>query len=98
MGILTRNEMERVIAHGGSVLHGGRLITRVEDLPTDADLATGDPNRETQIANSLQQQIDRLQAQLERLQAPKNKAAPPVSDPKSPPANPPVSDPKKAEK
>lgn len=96
MATLTRSQMEQVIANGGSVLHGGKIITRVMDLPTDADLAVGDPNRETQIANDLQQQIDHLQAQMERLQAGKQKAAP--SEPKNAPANPPANEPKKAEK
>jgi len=61
--------MEQVIGAGGSVLHGGRLYTRVADLPTDAQLAAGDPERELAAADAMQAQIATLQAQYEQLQA-----------------------------
>jgi predicted flap endonuclease-1-like 5' DNA nuclease len=75
MAILTRPEMEQVIANGGSVLHSGRLLTRVEHLPTAADLAKGDPAAETVAANALKPQIADLQAQLNKLAAPAQPAA-----------------------
>lgn len=68
MGQLTRAEMERVIAEGGSVLHGGQHISQIKDLPTEADLAKGDPDKEQAAAGNLQAQIDALQAQLGALQ------------------------------
>lgn len=69
--MLTREQMEQAIARGGSVLHQGRIISRVQDLPSAAELAEGDPERESATANSLQQQIADLQAQLAKLQEPK---------------------------
>lgn len=84
MGTLSRNEMEQVINSGGSVLLGGRLYTRVADLPNDAQLAAGDPEREAAAATTLQQQIAQMQAQLEQLQASGQSAAlqqPPAEHP-----------------
>lgn len=69
MGILSRSEMEQAINAGGSVLYGGRLYTRIADLPNDAQLAAGDPEKETAAANAMQQQIATLQAQYEQLLA-----------------------------
>ncbi len=66
---LTRKDMERVITEeGGSVmLSNGQIVTRVQDLPSEADLAQGDPQREETTAARLQEQINRLQADLARL-------------------------------
>lgn len=33
--MLTKIEMEAVIKNGGSIVHAGEIITRVEDLPDD---------------------------------------------------------------
>jgi hypothetical protein len=68
--MLSREQMEAVIRSGGSVLHQGRIISRIEALPSAAELAKGDPDKEAQAAQSLQQQIDQLQAQLAELQEP----------------------------
>jgi hypothetical protein len=65
--MLSRNEMEQVIRNGGSVLHGGRILTKMEHLPTDADLAVGNPEQEAQAAAALEAQIVALQAQHARL-------------------------------
>jgi predicted HD phosphohydrolase len=80
--MLTRNQMEEVIRSGGSVLHGGRLITRVEHLPTDADLAAGNPEQEALAAAALEAQIAALQAQRDRLaqaKVPQSERAPAVA-------------------
>jgi hypothetical protein len=69
MGTLSRNEMEQAINAGGSVLYGGRLYTRIADLPNDAELAAGDPERELAAANAMQAQMATLQAQMEELRA-----------------------------
>lgn len=72
---LNRKEMEAVIASGGSVLYGGRTIAHASQLPSEADLAKGDPEAETAAANALQQQIADLQAQVAKLTpAPDSKA------------------------
>jgi hypothetical protein len=64
---LSRADMERVIKDGGSVLHRGILHTRVETLPTEADLAEGDPAREQAAREALDAQIAALTAQRSRL-------------------------------
>ena len=69
MAHLTREQMEQVIRGGGSVKHGGRIISTVEGLPSKADLAKGDPAKERAAAGDLQAQIDQLQQQLAGLQA-----------------------------
>lgn len=65
--MLTRQQMEQAIKNGGSVLYGGRLITRTEHLPSDADLAEGNPEQEAAAAAALEAQIAALQAQRDRL-------------------------------
>lgn len=82
MATLTRAEMEQVILNGGSVLHGGVLISRVEKLPSAAELAKGDPEAESAASNALQQQIADLQAQVDRLNAPAKASAKAESDKK----------------
>lgn len=69
MATMTRAQMEAVIAGGGSVLHGGKLYTRVEHLPSEAELAQGDPAAEQAAAARLQEEIVRLQEQVARLSA-----------------------------
>lgn len=71
MGILTNNEMARVIREGGSVLFQGRHYNRIEALPNDAQIAAavGDADRETAATNVLKQQIAAMQAQLDEVQA-----------------------------
>jgi hypothetical protein len=67
MGTLSRGEMEAAIAEGGSVLYGGHLISRVQDLPSAADLARGNPEQEAAAAAALEAQIAALQAQRAQL-------------------------------
>jgi predicted HD phosphohydrolase len=62
--------MEQAIREGGSVLYGGRIITRAEHLPSAAELAQGDPAAEAAAQADLQAQIADLQAQVAKLQAP----------------------------
>jgi hypothetical protein len=76
MAQLTRDEMAAVIAGGGSVLYEGRTIWRAQDLPSEADLAQGDPEKEAAASASLQEQIAQLQADLAKLQQPPADAAP----------------------
>lgn len=65
---LSRSEMEAVISGGGSVLHGGRIITRVQDLPSEAELAQGNPDATQAAQARLEAEVARLQEQLARLQ------------------------------
>jgi hypothetical protein len=63
---MTRKQMEAVITGGGSVLHQGRIISRVADLPTEAALAQTDAEKADASA-TLQAQIAALQAQVAQL-------------------------------
>lgn len=67
MGTLTRQDMEAVIKGGGSVLYKGQTLWQLSQLPTDADLAEGDPAAESAAAAALDQQIAHLTAQRDRL-------------------------------
>lgn len=63
-GKLTREGMEQAINEGGSVmLPDGPPITRMEDLPSAAELAKGDAEQEKQVAAALDSQIAVLSAQ-----------------------------------
>jgi hypothetical protein len=78
-GRLTRHGMESALKGGGSVMvpdgHGGvRVVHRLEDLPTDTDLAKGDAVREAQVREALQAQIAHAQGELSKLDAPKPEA------------------------
>lgn len=65
---LTRRDMERIITNEkGSVLWGGQIISKVEDLPTDTDLAIGDPAAEAAQARTIDQQIEALEREKARL-------------------------------
>jgi hypothetical protein len=75
-GKLTRYGMEQAIKEGGSVMvsavgFGGtaQIIDRLEDLPSEADLAAGDEEREAQVAAALDAQIAALAAQKHQMQA-----------------------------
>lgn len=82
MATLTRREMEAVIRGGGSVLYNGRLISKLSDLPTAAELARGNPRAEQAAAAELQAQVADLQAQLAALQgAPPVETTPPAFTP-----------------
>lgn len=77
--------MEAVIKGGGSVLHGGRIIVSLSDLPKDSELAKGDPDAEKAALVSLQAEIDAKKAELAELQkqtktdaVPKDTSAPPA--------------------
>lgn len=89
--MLTRKAMEQAISIGGSIAYKGRIIARVADLPTAAELAQGDPVAEAQAAQDVQQQIAALQAQLDALQAERTDG----SDAKLSSDQPPIITPKK---
>lgn len=78
MAEMTRDEMVAVHQRGESVLFRGRLITRPEDLPSEADLSKGDPAKEAAAREALDDQIRALQATRDSLAAPK---PPPVQTP-----------------
>lgn len=70
--MLSRAQMEAVIAEGGSVLlPGGRLIAKAADIPPEAELALAaqDPARQAVAADELDRQIAELQARRASLAA-----------------------------
>lgn len=69
---LTREGMERTIREGGSVLYRApngerRLIMTVDQIPSAAELAKGDPGKEAAARDDLARQIANLQAQVASL-------------------------------
>lgn len=66
---LTRYGMECVIRSGGAVQHNGKTITKVADLPSDAELASTDAEK-AQAETDIDAQIARLQAQKAKLAKP----------------------------
>jgi hypothetical protein len=64
---LSREEMERVIREGGSVLYQGRIVARVEDLPNEVDLAQGDAEKQAAVRAAIDAQITALTAQRAQL-------------------------------
>ena len=61
--LLSREAMERAIKEGGSVLYQGRTLTRLDELPAEAELAQGDAGREAAAREALDSQIAALLAQ-----------------------------------
>lgn len=64
---LTRAGMEKVIRDGGSVMHGREIITNVDDLPSEAELAEGDEAAERVALDNIERQQRALDAQRNRL-------------------------------
>lgn len=64
---LTRAQMEAVIRGGGSVSIGHQIVTHIAHLPSEAELAKGDPAKEAVAKGNLQAQINALQTQLNGL-------------------------------
>jgi hypothetical protein len=65
--MLTRAGMEQVIREGGTVQHKGKLYSRIESLPSEADLAAGDEDAERRALAGLEEQQRALDAQRDRL-------------------------------
>jgi Rho termination factor, N-terminal domain len=70
---LSRAEMEKVIKEGGSVLLRGApkgpIITKVEDLPNEEELAATQQERDV-VASDLRAQMRAMQARLDALEGP----------------------------
>lgn len=64
---LTRKDMEETVRRGESVMYDGQIITKVEELPDDAVLASGDADREAEVRTAIDAQIMTLMAQRNRL-------------------------------
>lgn len=79
---MTRPQMEQEIIQGRSVVYKGRTYTRVQDLPSEAELARGDPEQEAQVAAGLQAQIDALRQQLADVHTRQATSGSPAGEPK----------------
>lgn len=96
--MLTRSQMERIIAEGGSVLiqkgekshRGGIPISRLEDMPTEAELAEIDPDARTEGVESLRRKKAELESRLAELEAAPPVGSPPAVEPPKEPPRPPV--------
>lgn len=64
-----RKHMGQVHAEGGSVYHKGRIIPPGAELPTEAELAAGDPGREAAARASIQARRAMLDAEEAMLSA-----------------------------
>lgn len=62
-----REEMEKVIWSGGGVLYSGRVITRLEHLPSDEELAANDATKRAGRIEQIDAEIARLQAEKDQL-------------------------------
>lgn len=70
-GKLTRAGMEHVIRSGGSVVHEGKVYSKMEHLPSEADLAKGDADAEAAALENINRQRAQLDAQEAQLKASK---------------------------
>lgn len=68
MANLTRKDMIEILREGGSVIYNGFHIKDLRNLPSEAELALGDPDRERAALAELQAQKAELDAQLLLLQ------------------------------
>lgn len=66
-------------AQGNRLYPPGRIVSRVEDLPTEADLAQEDPQAQEALARRLIAQREALDRQLAQLPVPKRGDAPPAA-------------------
>jgi hypothetical protein len=74
---LSRDDMVKVIERGGTVLHEGRLYSKVEHLPSEAELAGDDPVKKAAARDALLQQQQAIAASLAALEATPDREPPP---------------------
>jgi hypothetical protein len=60
--------MAKVITEDrGSVVYNGRIIRRISEIPSEAELAVGNPAEEKKAENNILAEMERLKAELELL-------------------------------
>jgi hypothetical protein len=69
---LQRARFEEAIRNGGVVYYSdangqNKIITSMEDIPSDAELAKGNPERESQALSSIKARMLQLQAEAESI-------------------------------
>jgi hypothetical protein len=73
-GHFTHDGLKAVIESGGSVLHHGVVIERVDDLPAEEDLAAGDTKRLNAVEDEIDRQMATLAAQRAKVQRERQRA------------------------
>lgn len=70
-GHISRAQMEAHINRGGGVIYGDKVITKVAELPSEADIAvkSGNVAIQAQTSDSLDAEIARLTAERDKLNA-----------------------------
>ena len=79
-GKLTLDEMKERIAKGQTLIHEGKVISRITDLPSAVDLALGDPNSVEHALSDVeaeQKALDDKRAKLEAALAKREKVEAP---------------------
>jgi|ERR1043165_4290346 large subunit ribosomal protein L21 len=62
-----REHMAQVLSEGGGVYHKGRILTSQHELPSEAELAKGDPVREARAKESIAARRAALDAEEAKL-------------------------------
>lgn len=84
---MTREQMEKTIRQGGSVMHGGKIIRDLAELPAAAEISAGDKvqlERELALVDS---KIDGLTVERRRLVAALAKHEQPAAEKPPAPVN-----------
>lgn len=70
MATLTRQEMADILRDGKrSVLYNGRIIRNISQIPSEAELAAGNPQEEKKVQDNILVEMERLKAELAKLKA-----------------------------
>jgi hypothetical protein len=67
--MVERAILEKAFAEGGSVLLNGRIIMRLEDLPSEFELAEGDAERQAAVLAQEEAELAARQERVARLRA-----------------------------
>jgi hypothetical protein len=70
----TRAQLEGFLRSGHSVLVNGRHVERVEDLPSESELAVGDAERARAAREAVENQVANLTREMRRLSEVEEKA------------------------
>jgi hypothetical protein len=70
MAYMTREEMIGVIRSGQTVIHKGRLLVTEADVPSEGDLAQGDPAKIQAARKTLEARKRAIDLELAALEAP----------------------------
>lgn len=70
MACMTRDEMAAVIRSGQTVIHNGRLIATEAQIPSESELAAGDPAKVKAAKEVLEARKKAIDLELEALDKP----------------------------